>query len=171
MRKLITSLLAIGLALTLPASMGCKSEHEKPEWMKPPKSYQPAADPKLTFNKKGLERFNFLDEPEKEAFIEQLKKTPGSYTGQAMVQSGTGVSAHVPEHQYGTWEITAATEAVLYEIPLNYQLYTTPEQGRSIARNRAVEFTGTVIGIDFQNQNKPRSMMVRVKVNSIKALE
>lgn len=175
MRKLNLSFLALGLAACMASSVfvsqGCKSEHAKPDWMKPPQSYQPVTNAKLTFNQKGLERFNFMEPAEKEAFVEQLKKTPGSYIGQAIVQAGTGVSNLVPEYKFGTWEITAATDPVLYEIPISYQLYTTPELGRSIARNRAVEFSGTVIGVDFQDQDKPRSIMVRVKINSIKALE
>lgn len=164
--------LVLGAALTLSAS-ACKpsAEEKKPEWLKPPASYQPATNPKLTFNKAGLEKYNFMDQKDRDAFATQLSQAANSFEGQAIVQAGTGVSAHVPEHKYGTWEITARAEKVLYEISINYALYTTPELGRKIARNRAVQFRGTVIGLEYQGNNKPRELTVRVKVSEIKALE
>ena len=172
MRALLSStVLAFACVCATGMHVGCKNEHQTPDWMKPPASYQPADDAKLTFNKSGLEKFNSLDAAEQEAFVEQLKQKPGTFVGQAIVKAGTGVSEHVEEHQFGSWEITASTDPVLYEITIDYALYTTPEQGRGIARNRAIEFRGTVIGVEFQNKNMPRNLTVRVKVDDVKALE
>lgn len=167
-----TSIFLLAAALGLSAS-ACKpsAEQPKPDWLKQPASYQPAAAPTLTFNKAGLEKYNFMDTKEREAFVAQLIQNKDSFEGQAIVKAGTGVSAHVPEHKFGTWEITARAEEILYEISINYALYTTPELGRGIARNRAVQFRGTVIGVEYQGSNKPRELTVRVKVSEIKALE
>lgn len=165
-------ILALSAGLALVAT-GCKpsAQEGKPQWMKPPASYQPAKAANLTFNEKGLESFNSMGAAEREAFVEHLKKAPGSFAGQAIVTSGTGVSEHVPEYKFGTWELNASTSAILYEITIKYALYTTPELGRGIARNRAVEFSGTIIGVEYQGSNKPRELTVRVKVKDIKTLE
>lgn len=159
------------LAAALMATGACVPKDEPdPEWMKPPKAYDPqGAD--LTFNKERLEKYNMMSEAEKESYISELQATPGSFKGQAIFKSGAGLGESMEDAQHGSYELSASTEEVLYEITIDYNIFTTPEIGKPLAPHAAIEFTGTLIDIDFQSEDKPRKLSLRVKADDVKRLK
>ncbi len=168
MRLLSSTALA---AVLLAASACSPKAGGQPDFMKLPESYDPAgAD--LTFNKKKLEEFNFLEPDAREAHIEALKNKKGSFKGQAVFKAGAGLSENIEESKYGEWELNASTnDPVLYEIVIDYQIYTTKDVGRPIAPNKAIEFTGTLVEFDYQDENKPREIDIKIKADDVKVLE
>lgn len=160
------------LAAALLASSACvPKEHPEPDFMKLPESYDPVgAD--LTFNKQRLEAFNFLDQEAQSKFIEELKAKKGTFKGQAVHKAGAELGENIEERKYGQWELSASTnDPVLYEIVVDYQVYTTPELGRPIAPNKAIEFTGTLVEFDYSADSKPRRIDIKVKADDVKVLK
>lgn len=161
----LAALLATGISLT-----GCDKRSQANDILALPSSYDPAGA-ELTFNKAGLTEFNALEPSERDALVAKLSATPGSYTGQALVRGSAGLGEAMPDHVHGDWEVMATTRTpVLYEIVINYSIFTTPAVGRPLAENRAVAFTGTLISVDFKDDAKPRSLTLKVKADSITPL-
>jgi len=166
------ALTSTALAVALLAISACENKPGgQPDFMKLPESYDPAgAD--LTFNKQRLEEFNFLDAEARQAFIEELEGKKGAFKGQAVFKAGAGLGENIEESKYGEWELAATTkDPVLYEIIIDYDVYTTKDVGRPIAPNKAIEFTGTLVEFDYQDENKPRRIDIKVKADEIKVLD
>jgi hypothetical protein len=153
------------------ADGGCMpSDSPDPDWMKPPKSYQTkTAD--LTFNESGLKAFNMLKEEERDAFVENLKASAGTFKGQAIFKSGAGLGDAMENAKYGSYELAASTEDVLFEITIDYYIFTTEEVGKPIAPQKAIEFTGTLVELDFQDEDKPRLLTAKVQADQITVLK
>lgn len=165
-------LTSTALAAVLLAASACSPKADgQPDFMKLPESYDPVgAD--LTFNKKRLEEFNFLEPDERAAFIDELQNKKGSFKGQAVFKAGAGLGENIAESKYGEWELNASTnDPVLYEIVIDYQIYTSKDVGRPLAPNKAIEFTGTIVEFDYQDENKPRRIDIKVKADEIKVLK
>jgi len=161
----LAALLVTGISLT-----GCDKRSQAGDILALPSTYDPVGS-ELTFNKEGLEKFNALDPGDREAMVEKLSTTPGTFTGQGLVRGSAGLGEAMPDHVHGPWEVMATTRIpVLYEIVINYSLFTTPAIGRPLAENRAVTFTGTLISADFKDDAKPRSLTLKVKADSITPL-
>jgi hypothetical protein len=165
-----TTLALAALMTTGICTSGCNKRSQASDILALPSSYDPAGA-ELTFNKAGLEKFNALEASERDAMVEQLAASAGSFTGQALVRGSAGLGEAMPDHVHGSWEVMGTTRSpVLYEIVINYSLFTTPAIGRPLAENRAVAFTGTLISVDFKDDAKPRSLTVKVKADSITPL-
>ncbi len=163
--------LAAFAASLLTAAACVPGEGGNPDLLKQPKGYDPVgAD--LTFNKEGLEKYNMLSPSEREAYVEELKSKEGSFKGMAVVKSGAGLGESMADSQYGSYELAASVnDPVLFEITIDYSIFTDPEEGKKIARNRAVEFTGTLVELDYQDENKPRKLTLKVKASDVKPIE
>ena len=146
------------LALTTTAVVTAGCQQEKKDLLALPKAYDPAgAD--LTFNKKNLEAYNLMSKDARREHLKMLKETPGSFTGQAIFQSGNGLAPTVEDSQYGAYELFAhVPDPVLYEITFDYQVFTTPELGKPLAPNFPFAFKGTLVDLDFHDETKPRRM-------------
>jgi hypothetical protein len=168
MRALLTS--AFLTTLVVLAGACLPDKRKEPEWVKPPKAWNPRSD-ELTLGEKGLEAFNRLSPEQREAQVLNWLQTPGSYTGQAIYKTGAGLTEAMDDFQYGTYEIFAVVpEPVVYEITLSYFLYTTPEIGKNLPPNAYLQFKGTLAEMDFQADEKPRKMELKVKVDSLEVL-
>lgn len=165
MRRTLTALVFTSALL---AVAGC--DQEKKDLMALPAAYDPAgAD--LTLNKKGLEAYNLLSGDARRAFVKDLKDKPGSYSGQAIFQSGNGLAPTVEDSQYGAYELFAhVPDPVLYEITIDYQIFTTPELGKPIAQHKPISFRGTLVDLRFDDQSKPRKLTIRVKADSVETI-
>ena len=165
MRRTLT---ALYFASALLAVSAC--QQEKKDLLALPAAYDPAAT-ELTFNKKNLEAFNLMSPDARRQHIKELKETPGSFTGQAIFQSGNGLAPTVEDSQHGSYEVFAhVPDPVLYEITIDYQVFTTPELGRPLAPNKAIAFRGTLVDLRFEDETKPRKMTIRVKADHLETL-
>ena len=168
-----TRALALGLTMTAlgaAASFSWACQQEKKDLLALPAAYDPAgAD--LTLNKKNLEAFNLLGKDARRKHVKQLKETPGSFAGQAIFQSGNGLAPTVEDSQHGAYELFAhVPDPILYEITIDYQIFTTPELGRPLAPNHAISFRGTLIDLRFEDETKPRKLTMRVKADSVETI-
>jgi hypothetical protein len=166
MRRTLT---ALYFASALLAVTACQPS-EKKDLLALPAAYDPAAT-ELTFNKKNLEAFNLMSADARRKHVKELKETPGSFTGQAIFQSGNGLAPTVEDSQHGAYEVFAhVPDPVLYEITINYQIFTTPELGRPLAPNKAIAFRGTLVDLQFEDETKPRKLTIRVKADHLETL-
>ena len=156
--------------LLLPA---CQPTADKgqPEWQKPPASYDvKGAD--LTFNEKRLDEFNSMSTSEREAHIEQLKATEGSFKGQAIFQRGTELGESMDDAQYGKHEIAAhVPEPVLYEITIEYLLFSDQDFYKGVPPGAHLQFSGTLVDFEYQDSAKPRKLLMKVKASSVERLQ
>lgn len=161
----------LALTATLLVGTGCPpaDDGSNPDWMKAPKSYQPK-EAELTFNEKQLGEFNMMDEAAREAFVNSLKESKGSFKGQAMSKTGAALGAGMPDSKYGEYELNAVAEEVLFEISIDYHLFTTKDIGRKIAPNRYLTFSGTLLELDFQEESKPRRLVLKVATDTLETL-
>jgi hypothetical protein len=145
---------------------GCiPDERKELEWQKPPKAWDPKGD-SLTLGAKGLEAFNRLNPEDRTGQVAEWIGSPGSFKGQAVYKMGAGVGKAMDDSDYGTYEIFAMIpDPVLYEITITYRLYTTPEVGKGLPPHAYIEFTGTLVEMDFQADDKPRKMEVKVQLD------
>jgi len=163
LRALVACGLALGLTMT-----AC--EQEKKDLLALPAAYNPAGA-ELTLNKKNLETFNLMSKDARRQHLKQLKETPGSFSGQAIFQSGNGLAPTVEDSQHGTYELFAHVPTPpLYEITIDYQIFTTPELGRTLAPNHALQFRGTLVDLRFEDETKPRKITVRMKADSVETI-
>jgi hypothetical protein len=146
-------------------------EEKTPEWQKPPASYDvKGAD--LTFNEKRLDAFNTMSIAEREAHIEQLKATEGSFKGQAIFQRGTELSDAMDDAQYGKHEIAAnVPEPVLFEMTMEYLLFSEQDFYKGVPPGAHLEFTGTLVDLQFQDESKPRKLTLKVKATAVERLK
>lgn len=146
-------------------------EEKQPEWQKPPASYDvKGAD--LTFNAARLDAFNTMSSAEREAHVEQLKATEGSFKGQAQFQHGSELSEAMDDSQYGKYEINAVvSEPVLYEITMEYALFSDQDFHKGVPPGAHLEFTGTLVDLEYQDESKPRKLTLKVKASSVQRLE
>jgi hypothetical protein len=160
----------LALVAALAATTACMAkEVPELEWNKPPKGYDPVgAD--LTFNAERLQKFNLMSEEERESYVAELTQTAGSFKGQAIFKSGAGLGESMADAQYGAYELSASTSEILFEITLDYNIFTTPELGKPLAPNAAIEFTGTLVELTFQSEQKPRKLTLRVKADDVKRI-
>jgi hypothetical protein len=146
-------------------------EEKQPKWQQPPESYDvKGAD--LTFNAARLDAFNSMASSEREAHIEQLKSTEGSFKGQAQFQHGSELSEAMDDSQYGKHEINAVvSEPVLYEMTMEYALFSEQDFYKGVPPGAHIEFTGTLVDFEFQDASKPRKLTFKVKATSVERLQ
>ena len=162
--------LALGLTVAALGVTATACKQEKKDLLALPAAYDPAgAD--LTFNKKNLEAFNLMSKDARRQHVKQLKETAGSFQGQAIFQSGNGLAPTVEDSQHGAYELFANVPTpVLYEITIDYQIFTTPELGRPLAPNHPISFRGTLIDLRFEDETKPRKLTMRVKADNVETI-
>lgn len=162
-RALSLLMIAASLALT-PACVDKKAE---PEWMKLPPGYNPV-ESELTFNKVNLEKFNAMTPKERSAFVSDLKAAEGSFRGQAIFDSGNGLAETVEDSQYGDYEVMAAVpDPVLFEITIDYQIFTNEAMGKALTPHGPIEFSGTLVDLRYDAESKPRKLVLRVKADNV----
>jgi hypothetical protein len=152
--------------------MACiPDEDKKPEWQKPPKSFDPVgAD--LTFNAQRLEAFNTMSGSGRDAHLSELKGKAGSFTGQAVFKRATELGDKMDDAQFGKHEIYAVVpEPVLFEITVEYHLFSEQDLSAGLPPNGYIEFSGTLAEMSFQDSAKPRKMEIKVKANSVSELK
>ncbi|MGB1014549.1 MAG: hypothetical protein ACPG4T_10480 [Nannocystaceae bacterium] len=156
------------LTTAVVSQTGCKSE--KKDLLAYPAGYQPQTA-ELTFNKANLEAFNTMSGDDRNKHIEELKAAAGTFKGQAVHQSGNGIGETVDEFQYGDYEIQAYTpDGVLFEVTIEYNIYTSKEVAKALHPTRPLEFTGTLIDMRYEDSSKPRKLVVRVKADELKTI-
>lgn len=161
------SLTALFLTSALLAVAGCEP---KKDLLALPAAYNPR-DAELTFNKKNLETFNALKETERDAFIQELKGKTGSFKGQAVTEAGNGIADGVEGSEHGKWETFAhVTDPVLYEITIDYRIFSTEELGRPIGRVLPISFSGTLVDLRYDAQAKPRKLTIQVKADTLELI-
>ena len=105
---------------------------------------------------------------EREAHLEMLKGTEGSFKGQAVFGQGNELGDKMDDAQYGKYEIFATVEEpVLFEITMEYRLYSDQDFFTGIPSGTHIEFVGTLVDLDFQDNSKPRKMNLKVKATSV----
>ncbi|WAS97489.1 hypothetical protein [Nannocystis punicea] len=159
------SLTALFFTSALLAVSGCSQP--KKDLLALPAAYDPqGAD--LTFNKKNLESFNSMKPQERDDFVKSLQEKPGSFRGQAVTEAGNGLAAGVEGSEHGAWETFAhVTEPVLFEITIDYRIFSTEELGRPLGRNLPISFTGTLVDLRYDAESKPRKLTIQVKADSM----
>lgn len=164
MRRSLTALFFTSALLSI-TGVGCNQP--KKDLLALPSAYNPR-DADLTFNKKNLETFNLLKPEERDKFVEDLKTKPGSFKGQAVTEAGNGIAAGVEGSEHGAWETFAhVTDPVLYEITIDYRIFSTEELGRPIGRNLPISFQGTLVDLRYDAEAKPRKLTIQVKADSL----
>ncbi|MEM9457999.1 MAG: hypothetical protein AAGF11_27720 [Myxococcota bacterium] len=146
-------------------------EEKTPDWQKPPESYDvKGAD--LTFNEKRLDAFNSMSSKEREAHLDQLKTTEGSFKGQAVFGRGTELGEKMDDALYGKYEIFATVEQpVLYEITMEYHLFSDQDFFTGVPPGTHIEFVGTLADMLYQDSSKPRTITFKVKASSVERLK
>jgi hypothetical protein len=164
--------LALAFGISAVALAACvPNRHDDPEWQKPPKSFDPkGAD--LSFNAKRLEAYNTMSEDERAAEIERMRGAAGSFKGQAVFKRATELGDKMDDAQYGKHEVWAVVpEPVLFEITLEYLLYSDQDLGSKLPPGAHIEFVGTLADISYVSDAKPRKMELKVKADSITVLK
>jgi hypothetical protein len=158
-------------ALLLLPACNPTAEQSEPKWQQPPESYDvKGAD--LTFNEKRLDAFNSMSQSEREAHVQQLIATEGSFKGQAIFQRGSELADSMDDAQYGRHEIWALVpEPVLYEITMEYFLFSDQDFYKGVPPGTHIEFTGTLVHLEFQDSSKPRKMTLKVKASAVERLK
>lgn len=162
------SLFALFFTSALLSVTACQSE--KKDLLALPAAYNPK-DADLTFNKKNLDAFNTMNESARKKHVDSLKETPGSFSGQAVFEAGNGLSPTVEESKHGDYELFAhVTDPVLYEITIDYRIFTTEALGRPIAPHKAIAFKGTLLELRFDDMAKPRKLTITVKADNVETI-
>ena len=88
-----------------------------------------------------------------------------------LVLAGNGLAETVPDFEFGEYEVTAETkDPVLFEIKIEYKVFTTEEMGKKLQPHRPLEFKGTLIDLRYESESKPRKLYVRVKADELATL-
>jgi hypothetical protein len=120
---------------------------------------------------RGAARRVQLDVDER-AHIEQLKATEGSFKGQAIFGRGTELGEAMDDAQYGKHEIAASVpEPVLYEMTLEYLLFSDQDFYKGVPPGAHIQFSGTLVALEFQDSAKPRKLTMKVKASSVERLK
>lgn len=170
MRALLASIVLTAVSVSM--APGCVPDKRKqPEWQKAPKAWDPAKD-EMTFGKKGLDAFNTMSADDRSAWVEQMKGKTGSFKGQAVFKVGAELGEKMDDYQYGAHEIYAVVpEPVLYEIEMEYKLYTAEDKSTGIPPGAFLEFTGTIADVDYQADSKPRKLFAKIKADDVTVLQ
>lgn len=150
--------LGLGLGLT-----GCPKTDDTPAWQKAPEQFDVKGD-SLTFGTKNLAVFNKMSQAERLAHIEALKDKPGAFKGQGrFVRAGT-IGKKLDDYTLGAFQMEISVQdAVLHEITIDYQLFAGEKLGNDYNKGAYIEFSGTLAGLSFQNQSKPRKLEIKLK--------
>ncbi len=144
-------------------------EHPNPEWLEPPESYDPVNTEGLTLNKAGVDALTLTEGEQREKHIEGLK-AEGKFSGQAQCKSGS-LSGDL-YGKYGEYNLTCTAGAILFDIELDYHVFTTRDLGKPLSAGSYVEFEGTLVEFDYHEDAKPRQIVAKVKVDeNIRKLE
>lgn len=157
------TLAGAAFGLLSPLLMACPEKHPDPDWLKPPAAYDPIATEGLTLNKQGIDALTLAEGGQRDALVQSLM-APGSFKGQAKCQSGAG-TGDLEHSKWGEYELTCDAGTILFDIELKYHLFTTREVGKPLSANAFVEFGGTLVQFDYQDQQKPRSITAMVQVD------
>lgn len=160
-----------GLACIAALGVACIPDKDKePEWRKPPKSFDPVGA-ELTFNAKGIEQFNTMSSTEREAHLSQLMGSAGTFKGQGVFKRATELGDKMDDAQWGKHEIyVVVPDPVLYEITVEYHLFSEQDLSTNVPPNAHIEFSGTLAEMMFQDEAKPRKMEIKVKTDSVTVL-
>lgn len=156
---------------SLGSSTACiPDKHKESEFLKPPASWTPKDD-SMTFGTKTVDAFNSMSSSERDAFIEDLKGKPGSYKGQAQFERSSELTEGIPDAKYGKFEATAYVhDPVLYEITLEYQLFSNEKIGHGFPAGTYIQFSGTLADFEYREDAKPRKLVIKVKDASVERL-
>ena len=160
MRALTPLVLSAGLGLALTACV--PKEHPDADWLKPPKSYDPVETEGLTLNKAGVDTLTLKEDEERDAFVEGLK-AEGVFKGQAKCRSGSK-TGDLDHSKWGDYVLTCEAGTILFDITLEYYVYTSREVGKPLSANAYVEFGGTLVEFDYHDSSTPRSITAKVQV-------
>jgi len=167
-----TFALAVSLSGVVATGLACVPDKSQPaDFLKAPKSWQPKSDA-MTLSTTSLERFNGMSISEQEAFVEGLKAQVGGFRGQARFQRVVQLGPQTADAQLGAYEAYATVdEPVLYEITIDYRLFSSEHIGRGLPTGTYVSFSGTVVDLAFHNEAKPRKLELKVKDVTLERLE
>ena len=170
MRAVGQSLAALLVLSVAVGPLGC-DKGEEPAWQKPPERYDVQAD-ELTFGKKNLEAFNTMSSDERAAHVDALKAKPGSFKGQGRFEAVSELSENIPDHELGKYEASVLVEdPVLFEITMEYTLLSNEKIGDGYPKGTYVEFTGTLVDLEFHDDAKPRKVVVKLKDTKFERLD
>ncbi len=172
MRAVGQSLAALLVLSVAVGPLGCdKSADDEPSWQKPPERFDVKGD-ELTFGKKNLDAFNTMGSGERAAHLDALKSKPGSFKGQGRFQVVSELGENIADSSLGKYEASVIVEEpVLYEMTIEYNLLSSEKIGDGYPKGTYVEFTGTLVDVDFQDQSKPRKLVIKVKDTKFERLD
>lgn len=160
---------ALGFALAssfalATVSLGCVPDKNKePDWQKPPEAWNVKGDD-LSFGEKNLDAFNSMSGTEREAHLEALKGKAGGFKGQAKFGRSDKLGDEIADKEHGNFEVYATVEEpVLFEITIEYRLFSAEKQGAKFPPGALVEFTGTLVEVVYKEESKPRKLEIKVK--------
>ncbi len=151
------------VALAVPVMACVPKDHPDPDWLKPPESYDPIETAGLTLNKAGVDALTLKEEgEERDAYVQSLM-AKDKFVGQAQCKSGAGTGSQ--EHsKYGEFELTCMTAPILFDIEVDFHLFTSRATGKPLSANAFVEFEGTLVEFDYHDDTKPRQIVAKVEV-------
>ncbi|MEM6290284.1 MAG: hypothetical protein AAGA54_03435 [Myxococcota bacterium] len=173
MRAVGHSLAALALLGMAAVPLGCdnKVKDDEPSWQKAPERFDVKGDA-LTFGAKNLDAFNSMSSGERAAHLDALKNKPGSFTGQGRFQVVSELGENIADRELGQYEASVLVDdPVLYEITIEYNLLSTEKIGDGYPRGTYVEFTGTLVELDFQDDAKPRKLVIKLKDTKFERLD
>jgi len=172
MRAVGQSLAALLVLSVAVGPLGCdKSGDDEPSWQKPPERFDVTGD-ELTFGAKNLDAFNSMAGGERAAHIDALKSKPGSYKGQGRFQVVSELGENIKDHEMGKYDASVTVDdPVLYEITIEYNLLSNEKIGDGYPKGTYVEFTGTLVDLDFQDDAKPRKLVIKLKDTKFERLD
>jgi hypothetical protein len=95
----------------------------------------------------------------------------GTFKGQGVFKRATELGDKMDDAQWGKHEIYAIIpEPVLYEITVEYHLFSEQDLSANVPPNAHIEFSGTLAEMMFQDEAKPRKMEIKVKTDSVTVL-
>jgi hypothetical protein len=174
MRVARTTLVAslVLAVVSLPACQGTPGAPE-PEWQKPPKAFDTKSD-SLTFGHKGLDEFNTKSVDDRTAWLAEMVGKPGSFKGQGVFRKREELGEKMDDRVHGRFEVFADVPIgfePLYEITIDYFLYSDTDFGPTLPNGAYVEFAGTLIDFTFKEEAKPRKLEVKAKIDSLNVLK
>ncbi|MBV1857627.1 MAG: hypothetical protein KUG77_04385 [Nannocystaceae bacterium] len=172
MRAVGQSLAALLVLSAAVGPLGCdKSGDDEPAWRKPPERFDVKGDG-LTFGSKNLDAFNTMAGGERAAHVDALKSKPGSYKGQGRFQVVSELGENLADHAVGKYDASVTVDdPVLYEITIEYNLLSNEKIGDGYPKGTYVEFTGTLVDLDFQDDSKPRKLVIKLKDTKFERLD
>ncbi len=172
MRAVGHSLAALLVLSVAVGPFGCdKSGDDEPSWQKPPERFDVTGD-ELTFGAKNLDAFNSMASDARDAHVDALKSKPGSYKGQGRFQVVSELGENIADHELGKYDASVLVESpVLYEITIEYNLLSNEKIGDGYPKGTYVEFTGTLVDLEFQDGAKPRKLVVKLKDTKFERLD